>query len=408
MAEVTAVKPSVPKVNVVVASTGISRVDNSTTIGGYVNFDTSNRFQYYDDLCDCNPHVSTSIWKLGLSLTKGMTLNGDKKRDVAEFETWSERVNFLEQAQTVAFRLAKYGTEISVYEGGIDRFSIKPLLMSRTTVLQDGVKPNTRPKNIMSTPLKSVVLNESNQTRRIEYSMKEVLYGGWNKSNKVQKDVLGRDTYGIYGASLLDPLIVSIRSLLAITHGYVQFVEKYGSGRYVINFEILEKLAEAGIIDLEVVTAAINEWMDKHQYLKANEDIVGAGIKVTPIDANGSLDVLAFKKSLESDIEIGLFQTPLSMGDTKGSTYAAGYVSEEDRMVVLEGLQRVVRNIVQQAINKRLDLMKKQPDTVWIEFDELSKPKLEAADVIELYNSGIVEKDEVRVRSGFPVRGDPE
>jgi glycerol-3-phosphate cytidylyltransferase-like family protein len=93
------------------------------------------------------------------------------------------------------------------------------------------------------------------------------------------------------------------------------------------------------------------------------------------------------------------------MGDTKGSTYAAGYVSEEDRMTVLEGLQYVNRNIVQKIINKRLSMLNKSPDIVWVEFDELSKAKLESGDITELYSLGIIDESEVRTRAGFPVKG---
>jgi hypothetical protein len=400
-----AVKPVATSGKLAVASTGISRIDTSSSIGGYSNFDTSNRFQYYDDLCDANVHVSTSVWKTGMSLTKGMTINGDKKRDVREFEQWSERVNLVEQAQTIAFRLIKYGTEVSRYVGGVDNFSIEPLLMAQTSLLPEGVLPKSRPKNTITGQVEKIYINENDASNRISYNVDEILYGSWNRYHKVQQDVLKRDTYGLYGASLLEPLISPIRHLLAVTHSYIQFVEKYGNGRYVINFEILNELAKAGIISPDAIGPAIAEFSENHKYLKANEDIIGAGIEVTPIDANGTLDVLSFKKSLESDIQIGLFQTPLSMGDTKGSTYAAGYVSEEDRMTVLEGLQYVNRNIVQKIINKRLDLMNKSPDTVWVEFDELSKAKLESGDITELYSLGIIDENEVRTRAGFPVKG---
>ncbi len=94
------------------------------------------------------------------------------------------------------------------------------------------------------------------------------------------------------------------------------------------------------------------------------------------------------------------------MGDTKGSTYAAGYVSEEERLVVLEGLQHIVRNIANSAINMRLKLMNKKDDSVWIEFEELSRPQLESRDVIEWYNSGVLKKEQLLHWGGFPVKGE--
>jgi len=217
----------------------------------------------------------------------------------------------------------------------------------------------------------------------------------------VQKDRLKRDTYGIYGASMMEPIELSIRNLLNINHGYVSFVKKYGNGRYLINFKFLEKLVEQEIVSIEDAQNVIDAWLDEHKYLSENEEIAALGLDVIPVDAKGSLDVMSFKISLETDIQIGLLQSSLSMGNAKGSTYAAGYVSEEERMVVLKGLQHIVRNISNSAINMRLRLMNKKEDSVWIELEELSRPQFESRDVIEWYNSGVLTKEQL-LKWGFP------
>jgi len=93
------------------------------------------------------------------------------------------------------------------------------------------------------------------------------------------------------------------------------------------------------------------------------------------------------------------------MGDTKGSTYAAGYVSEADRMVVLEGLQHSIRNIVQQFIDMRLQKKGWPGGSVWVEFEELSRPKMTAAEVLEWYNSGVLSREQLLEWGGFPQGG---
>ncbi len=62
---------------------------------------------------------------------------------------------------------------------------------------------------------------------------------------------------------------------------------------------------------------------------------------------------MEFKKSLQTDIQVGLLQSSPTMGDSKGTTYAAGHVSEADRLVVLEGFQKIVQNVANDAINIR-------------------------------------------------------
>ena len=398
---------AVPGKNItLVASTGVTRLDTSTVIGGYRNFDTSNRFSYYQQLAGSTPHVSTSLIKLGLSLTKGMHFDGDSAPSVEEFEAWGRKTNFLDQVQTLARLMCRDGTYLARPLGKAEDFRLIPLLMPHVTLIPEGVAVGDKnPKTIMIPPILKAVINESDAEKRATFDIGEVVYGALNAWDGVQLDNLDRSTYGLYGASLLDPVELSIRNLLNINHGYVSFVQKYGNGRYVFNFELLEKLVEQEIISVDDAQKAIDAWLEEHKNLKQNEDIVGAGMSVVPIDANGSLDVMAFKKSLETDIQIGLFQSPLSMGDSKGSTYAAGYVSEEDRMVVLEGLQHVVENVVQQAVDKRLTLLGKPEGSVWVEFEELSKPKLESRDVLEWFNVGVLSKEQLLEWGGFPVEG---
>ncbi|AKB25113.1 hypothetical protein MSMTP_1644 [Methanosarcina sp. MTP4] len=88
---------------------------------------------------------------------------------------------------------------------------------------------------------------------------------------------------------------------------------------------------------------------------------------------------MEFKKSLQTDIQVGLLQSPLIMGDTKGTIYAAGHVAEVDRLAVLEGLQKIIRNIANDAINKRLALTNKTQDSVWSSSKIFPGPRLRPA-----------------------------
>lgn len=408
VATLNAASPGAVKKHALFAATGVTRVDTSNTFGGYANFDTANRFRYYAELARASPHVSTSLDKLGKSITKGMQFDGNTKGVVKEFTAWSKRTNFIEWVQTMTELLCRDGTYCARPVGNADTLSFNPLLMPEVSLLPDGVTVgNTNVKTIMEPPVVKVVVNEkpSMGTATTTYEANQIIYGAVGAWKYQQKDIYNRETFGLYGASLLEPIELSIRNLLSINHGYVSFVQKYGNGRYVVNFAMLDRLVEAKIIPVEDANTIMQAIMDDHQFLKANEDIFGVGIEVKPLDMSGSLDVLAFKKSLEADIQIGLFQTPLSMGDTKGSTYAAGYVSEADRMVVLEGLQRVVQNITQQAINLRLKSLGKPLDSVWIEFDELSKPQLTGSEMIEAVNSGILTKETFMEYYGFNIEG---
>jgi len=291
----------------------------------------------------------------------------------------------------------------------VDTMKFYPLLMPNVTILPADETPgNTslrNDNNIMQPEVTQFVINEGVTQYQKVYKPDEVIYGSYNEWSGVQYDVKNRKTYGIYGMSPMETVELSIRNLLNINSGYVSFVRKYGNGRYQYDFKLLEKLVDAKVMTYKEAQAAIDDWMESQKNLSENEDICSYGMGVVPLDANGSLNVLDFKKSLETDIQIGLLQSPLSMGDSKGSTYAAGYVSEADRMVVLEGLQTVFReSIASEMLARRQEAAGKNPESVEIYFEELSLPELSPDILIEMRNIGVIDDNELRERTGFSPR----
>jgi hypothetical protein len=384
----------------------LNRSNTSPSAGPYVNFDQTNRFTFYQQLSTCNPHVSTGLNKLGLSLVKGMDFQG-KKSAVKEFTEYSKKSNFTNQVQTIARILCRDGTYLSkpVYGAAGGNFRLVPFLMPYTTILPDGFEPGaTSDKTLQpgKDPEKTRFCVYEKDKDQAIFDFDKVVYGNYNEYDSVQDDIRSRKTFGLYGASLLVPLIPSIQNLLDINQGFIQFVKKYGNGRYIFNFRYLEELAKQEIIEVEDIPGIIDEWCEKHKYLSENEDIVGAGIDVYSPDPKGSLDITKFKESLETEIQIGLFQSPLTMGKASGTTYASSYMVEEDRMLVLEGLQKIVESISNWAINARLGAIGKPIDSVTVEFEELSLEKLTMAEMQEMYNTDVISKGELRKRGGFP------
>jgi hypothetical protein len=395
----------------IAASVGsVQKKDISTEIGGLIDFDTANRFTYYQQLDGATPHASVSLDKLSLSLIKGMHFDSKSTRDKRDVELWAKKTHFSSQLATSSRLFCRDGTYLSRVEGfSGDNVKFMPLLMPNVTILPEDETPgdvSTRSDyNIMQPEVTQFVINEGRGKYQKVYNPEDVVYGTYNEWACVQNDVKNRKTYGIYGTSKMDTVELSIRNLLNINSGYVSFVKKYGNGRYQYDFKLLEKLVEQKIITYEAAQKAIDDWMESQKNLSENEDICSFGMGVIPLDASGSLNVLDFKKSLETDIQVGLLQSSLSMGDSKGSTYAAGYVSEADRMVVLEGLQTVFReSIASEMLARRQEIAGKNPDSVEIYFEELSLPELSPDVLLELANTGKIDDDELRERLGFSPR----
>lgn len=406
MAELNAAAPAKNKSFRLAAAAGVlTKKENPASFGDYTNFDVNNRFFRYQQLVKSTPYASIGMRKLKTSLTKGLDFDGKSRRQVEEFRKWAKRTNFIGQVQNVAGSLFRDGTFCGVLNGNNpDTLKLQPLLMAHTTILPDGVTHGQGSKVLLQPPVKEFVINEGStgEIQEKTYKASEVVYGALDEWDSVQLDIRERETCGLYGESLIDPIELSIRYLHIINQGYVEFVKKYGMGRYSYSFPILERLLEQNIIDFSVFQTEIETWMEDNKNLSQNEDLVGI-VKAEAIDAKGSLDIMEFKKALETDIQLGFLQSDLSMGDSKGSTYAAGYVSENSRMVALENLQLNLSNIVNDFINRRLVLQNKSEDSVEIIFDELSLPQMTAGDITEWYTTGILSKDQALEWGGFPV-----
>jgi hypothetical protein len=384
----------------------LSSSDTSASVGPYINMDTSNPATYREQLATCNTYVSTSINKYARTLTKGMRFEGKQKARKA-VEDAAGKNNFKGQIQTVARYLVIHGTYLATTIGKAETFQSTPLLMSATTMLPDGVVPGSMPKYIMEPPIFQVCVNEGNNNSEIKpVSLKpaDVIYCALNPFDSIQDDILERKTRGLYGQSPLDPLKPAIRALLDVNEGQRIFYKKYGNGRYLYDLKSLDTAVTNGTITPAEAQTALTEFMELYKNLSANEDLVFYGLDVKPIDANGTLDVLGFKSALETEIKVGLYHSPLTMGASFQTTYASSYMVEEDRMMVLEGDQSILEATANQILNKMLISMGMKEDSVTVKFDELSKPKFTSSEILEWRNTGLLDDNSALLWGGFATK----
>ncbi len=381
---------------------GLERKNTVSEVGAYKHVSTENCFELYQQLETLTPHVSIPLQKLSQSITKGMRFVSDDKVLQKNFEEWGKRHQFKSTIQTHCRLLARDGTYIALIKNKNDpeNINFEPILMQYTTILPVGYRPEDYPDTVMMPPIGKIYINEGSTTNEKKYNCDDVVMATFCPFDLVIQDIKGRDTYGIYGKSMLIPISDLVFKYVDLVEGYTEYIKKYGIGRYFINYKILEELIKNGMWD--DARTIMNDLKREHQYLKENEDIIGAGFEIKQLDTGGSnINVCEFKQSLETDIQIGLLQQPLTMGRAEGTTYASGYVSEADRLIVLEGIQSLVINTVNQMIDIRLKSMGKEPGSVWIEFEDISRPEIEIKDMLDSYVNGLITESEYRMRIGF-------
>lgn len=388
------------------AISGVRRTTDGIRYGAFqlTTKERENRFKFFEELSTISPHVFIPLTKLSLSLVKGLRFEGDKRTLVRNFERWAERVNFVDKVQNLSRLFVRNGTYVArliAKRNNPDKFDFYPLMMQYVTIVDDSIKnPGESPGVVMQPPIIKFYVNETDKKKRQEFKPTEVVYGAFCAWDYVINDILGRPTFGIYGISILEPVADLIRKYLDLVESYIRYIKKYGLGRYYIEYKAIEDLIKEG--QLSVAQEAIEELKKEHEQIAENEDIIGVGFDIHELDTKAHIDIVELKESLETDIQVGLLQHPLTMGRAKGTTYAAGYVSEADRMVVLEGLQRVIKDIVnREIIDRRLEVMGREPGSVWVEFEELSKPEVEIRDLLDMWVNGAITREELRLRTGF-------
>lgn len=393
-------------------SVALTRNEPIKIVGGLSGIDNDNRFVRYQQLYTITPHTFMAIQKLGLSLVKNYRFEG-KKNLVKNFENWGESIDFSNKLQTMARLALINGTYVALIidkktgiENDIQEIDFQPLLMSKVTLLPDNIEPGTTPSDIIMPPVTRVIVNEGDIVNEKIYRKDNCFIYSRCPRDKVQEDSLGRETYGIYGISLFDSIEEILYKYINLVDGYTNYIKKYGIGRYFIDYTLLAELVKDGQLELEDALDVMQELAYTNSEIKENEDIVGIGFGIKQLDSGGSnINVVDMKNSLETDIQVGLFQSPVTMGRSQGSTFASAYVSEDDRLLALEGIQKSIEaalNAPNGIIGKRLEMMGKKPGDIKIVFSELSTPKITEQGYYNALLVDAVTKDEFRKFMGLP------
>jgi len=392
----------------------LTRVNGDISEAGeYINFDTNNRYNLYQQLYTVSPYIYTSFQKLGLTLVKDFRFEG-KKGLIKDFENWAEDIDLSDKLQTMVRLLLLNGTYVAIYTDLEPKtFTFEPLLQSQVTLLPDSAGMNSVENldKVLMPPITVAFVNEKDGNDVEPYSRDSLFILTNGARDKVQKDICGRYTWGIYGISLIESVTQTIFDYLNLNTGYSNFIRRYGVGRYFIDYSLLSTMISEGELSVDEALEIMENLATAHGEIKENEDIVGLGfnIKELGVGSGSSVDVVGYKDSLENDIALGLMQSPASIGKTAGSTYASVYVSEDERVLSLEGIQKKIATALNSEsgiIAKRLVAMDRKPDDIKIVFGELSKPKTTAQDYYNGMLAGIISPEEYRVYIGLPEKSE--
>ncbi len=391
-----------------VAASAMGSIQARDDTGNYTRYgafevDNTNIFTKYREMSVIHPYVSQSLIKLGLTLTKGFEVVCKDERVQEMLDDWIDQSDIRNKIQNIARLTVQNGTCATYITKKKNLITLDILPMEYVTLLPKGIQVGSVPQTLLKGEIDRVVINERPSTEGTTVlKSNEVAVFRFFHEGYLFEDILGRKTYGLYGMSLLDPIDRPLKNLMDILDYYVKSIRRYGTGRLWIDFHLLEELARQG--KKKMADNILKDAIAAQQNIKANEDILGYGFKVNEITGSAKdFDIVGIKKSLETDIQVGLMQSPLTMGESKGSTYAAGKVAEQDRIFVLKSMQEVLaRTFERDVLDKYLRMNGIENAEVEVRFAELERRDVDTKDLIEAYATGLIERDEFRRSIGLP------
>lgn len=386
-----------------------STKDEPTLRFGDFEIDNTNPFIKYEQLGSVDI-VSDAIDRVALEIASGFELyvenDNARAQDILdEVNAWAAEVNLDALLFNIAREFIEKGT-VCVYlpqkKGKIETLEILP--MRYVTLLPEGVSPGSMPTYILKGEIKTIYIQEGlkgTEIKQQNYERDEVAIFRHNHKTHFFKDVKGRMTYGMYGRSFLDKIEWRLEKYFDLLESYRRFVNRYGYGRLFINYHVLEEMLREG--RYKEVESILKDATEKQAQIEENQDFIGTGFQVQQLETKTGLDILGMKESLERDIATALLQSEVTSGKARGTTFASAYLTEEDRIRVLESLRRQIRRTLErEVIRKQLQLLGYEDVMVKIRFDPLKTEKYDLRTLVEAYSLDLITMAEWRERAGFP------
>jgi len=394
---------------VVAAIAGIPTV-RDTEVAGTEHFgrfvvDTKNQFSKFYTIArsGMSAQVSRAFISLALKMTDGIRLVGDKRAQDA-LDVLMTDLDFAALAQDTARSMCEMGTVVMLLkdtEGALTKPEISP--MDYITLLTENETPGTVDTDKLVHGEITQVIHDEGNAGQIPYERGDVaLFRMWNKYNYFI-DIKGRNTFGIYGESMVPYVESPLKSLMNATYYYNEYIKRHGLGRLHIDMRELARALSAG----EITRAEAEDVQEGNtaaiQNIKSTEDIITAGDDVKMLTPGGTIDIVQYRQDLRREIDRALLQSDVSGGDVGNAwTNAGSTVSKNDYDLISSMRDTFFATMKSEVVDPWLEQIGMNPVDVTLYADPLFVADVAPRDLIEMRLNGDITQEELRHRAGFP------
>ena len=374
------------------------------------NFDHTNEFDLYDDMLNYDPELNGAVRTISLTANK-YEIQGGKNNAIrsAIKELVEETLDFDDLLINGMRNLMVYGNDISKYIGktGVGITELQSLPISQITIMDDRTgSTQTDKENAIMKPARYLLREQARDPQ--EYPVKEILHIRIDYRSNWFRDRLGRWTYGVWGASRFTALKQAIRAKYNSMNNRIALEDSLTKQYITIGPEAVENINDPNEAEerLNYVMDSVGSLLDG---LRSDQvPILPHYVKMEFVDLKNTIpDNAGFMDSVNADISSVLHVPRVSMGQERGSTFAATYNASQWSVQAIRRLQSILAESMSGLFSKHLELLGiahtngDLPKVVFQPLDEES-PFEETRRATMAYESGITTLNEARFDLGLP------
>ena len=398
-----------------ILAAGIDNIVKDTEGLRSTTYNNTNNFDLYDEMLNYDPELNGAVRTISLTANKYKIIGGKNAtiRNAIK-ELTEETLEFDDMLISGMRNLMVYGNDISKLVGrtGKGITNVQSLPISQITIVDNRKIPFAADKDNAIYDADFYLLRENARDSAV-YPASEVLHIKIDYRSYWFMDRMGRWTYGVWGASRFSALKQAIRAKYNSMNNRIALEDSLTKQYITIGPEAIANIQDPAEAQerLESIMDDVGSLLDG---LRADQvPILPHYVNMQFVDLKNTIpDNATFMDQVNADISAVLHVPRVSMGQERGSTFAATFNASQWSVQAIRRLQKVLSQSMQGLFSKHLELLgidHKMGDLPKLMFDPIDEesPFESTRRVVLAYEAGITTLNEARSELGMiPERGD--
>ena len=372
---------------------------------GRYSVNTTNIFDEYYAIArgGISGQITRAFINIALKMTNGIRLVTDE----AKQDSLDELMNFIKfksLSQNIARSLPEMGNVVTLLYDTNDTLTVPEISpMSYLTFLTEKETISNTDSDLLIHGTINRIVHDEDGDNQIVYERDKVgLFRLWSDANYFI-DILGRNTFGVYGASMVPEVQTPLKSMMNASYYYDGFIKRYGMGSMHKDYSLIAELLKSGMMNEEESRKYLEKEAAAQQKIKPNEDIISTGMTASMIETKQGLDIVTYLEFRGKQIDKALLQSDVSAGRVGSQFTDSGSEVSKQELSTLQSLRDTFFDtLLNEVVAPYLPDYGLELKNISIVAEPLGLIHVNHRDLIEMEATGSITQSELRQRAGFP------